>query len=135
MPGSELSTNDFSVNGLRTWYYSSSFANATTMPLAILSPNATTSLELFGFQINTATGTAATIEIATSTSAFATSSAPLRTITVAANEKVTAEWRPAGNGVHDNIVSPKTWLVLKTNEPGLAGYTWGAKAKIILREF
>lgn len=127
MPGNELFSETFSVDGVTAHYYHKSLATATNTPFALLSPGTTTTIEFLTLQIGTGTSTAANIEFATSTSAFTTTTADalIDTIVVAAGAQISYRWISVGGIVQDNIVPPYTWILLDALEEPAGGFTYG----------
>lgn len=107
-----LSTTTQTNNGVTTTYGKSTLTTATTTPCAILSPAATTTLAYFSYRDNVGTTTASVLTLATSTSAYATTSV-IATYSYAANAQVTYSWDPGGN---NGQVAPSTYVVV-----GLSG--------------
>jgi hypothetical protein len=67
------STNPYvSINGLQTWSTGKRLNTATSTACAIKSPAATSTIEFTSLQINTASSTATTWRVSTSTDGFAT---------------------------------------------------------------
>lgn len=99
-----------------------SFTSATTTPCSIQNGNATTSLAYFSMQITTGTSTASTFDVSTSTTAFATSSTLVSSHAVGSGAQTTLSW--FASGAQNAIVAPNEWVIFKTNEAGLGGYTY-----------
>ena len=137
VPGSSFPGPCISVGGLEECSYSGLFKKATTTLFSIKSPNATTSLIFVSMQNTVGTGTAATWVVATSTSAFATTTGTSinSSFAVAASATESFTWTPLGGSVDDNIIPPNTYILGKTEGVGLGGYTYGAasswKVKLI----
>jgi len=71
-PGPDSTHEYYSVNGLAVYKTRKALNAATTTPCAIKSPAATSTLVATGLQITTGSSTAVTYRVATSTTAFAT---------------------------------------------------------------
>jgi len=104
----------FNVNGVYTWYQSSTFRAATTTPCTFLSPSATTTIYA-SLNLTTGTTTATTWVIARSTVPNATTT-NLGTFTVASGAQVSTTTLPATNGT--GIIPPNTYI-----NWGVAGLT------------
>lgn len=114
-----------SVGGLSMYSRRSPMVAATTTLCAIQSPASTSTLVMAGFQITTGTGTAATIDIGTSTTAFSTTTNLSAANSIAANAQGAAYWSPVGGSVRDATMAPNEFVVIKTAGSGLSGYTYG----------
>lgn len=132
---SELPTNFFSFGELRQWAYVPKMNVATTTLCAIKSPAATTTLISAGFQINTGTSTAATIDIGTSTIAYSTTTNLVSAFSVGSGALGSAGWTSVGGSVQDNVMAPNTWVVVKTAGAGLGGYTYSGRCTVRFQEF
>lgn len=96
-----------------------SLAAATTTPCAIQNPfNATSTVPLVAFNDTTATSSAATLTFATSSTAFATTSA-FATFTIGANVQGTAVYTGTSTG-QGPVVGPSQWVVI-----GGSGVSYG----------
>lgn len=124
-------SRSLTVNGLRREFPRQTFAAATSTPCSILSPAATSSLVSYGYQIYTATGTAATFDVGTSTTPYATTTTNnfITQRVIAANAQdtffITASTTALGQNNLNNILAPNTYLNFKTGNSALGGYTWG----------
>ena len=144
MPGNELQGPEFKVNGYNSVFYSAGMNIATTT-LCVITPrdrgNATSSTDKFTIQISVGTTTAATLVIATSTSAYSTSSAPFVTaVTVASGARIDFSWTPAvgTNSVSlapAGIFGPNEYILVKTEGAGLGGYTYTGKCNAKFTQF
>lgn len=74
----DIPSRYLSVGGVRREYRTvTTGSTATTTPCAIEIPNGTSTLSYFSFQVSSSTGTAAAIDIGTSTTAFSTTTVPM----------------------------------------------------------
>ena len=119
-----------SMNGVQYWNESKDMLTATTTLCSFMTPSATTSLQFVSFQIYTGTSTAATIDIATSTTAYATTTNLVSGKAVAASSQGYAVWTPTGGSLDDTILSPNVYVNIKTAGAGLGGYTFRGKCKV-----
>lgn len=122
---------DMSVGGVLSYYADVPMKPATTTPCSIQAPAATSTLMFASWQITVGTSTAATIDLGTSTTAFATTTNKVAAKSIAANAKGYAVWTPAGAGLDDNIMAPNTWVVIKTAGAGLGGYTYTGQCQAV----
>ena len=111
------STNDYQCyNNMCSYYRFTNLAAATTTPCALLSPKATSTLLYFDFNVTVSTSTNLTMDLATSTTAFA-STTIINSYTLAANKQTTIHLvgtsTPA-NGIGSVLYAPSTWIVMKT---------------------
>ena len=76
--------------------------------------------------ITTGTSTATTIDIATSTSPYATStgSTLIAGIDTSTASTSLTSWTP-DSGTDQNIIGPNDYVMALTNDAGLGGYTFG----------
>ena len=131
----EISSPYFIVNGVTEWYGSENMAPATTTLCALISPNATSTLQYTSFQITTGTSTAATIDIGTSTTPYATTTNLVAATSIASGAQGLAFWMPTQGTSQNSIMSPNTYVVVKTAGAGLAGYTYGGKCQAEFTQF
>lgn len=111
-----------SWGGMATFRNQSAMRGATTTLCAIQSPAATTTLAFAGYTITVGTSTASNLDLATSTSAFATTSAVLISNTsVASNAQASQSWFSSGT---NSIIAPNTWVIVQAGNVGLGGYTY-----------
>ena len=86
MPGSDLYSPTFSVNGVRSFFTRQNLAQATTTVCAIQAPTTgTSSLRFFSIKESTSTTTASIIDIAKASTAFATTTKLVPTQSLGAN--------------------------------------------------
>jgi len=112
------------IGGVYNEYRSQSMRTATTSLCAMLSPAATSTLQFVSWQITAGTTTAATIDIGTSTTAFATTTNLVTATAVASGAQGYKYWTPAGAALDDAMIAPSTYLNVMTASPGLSGYTY-----------
>jgi len=112
IPGSEVNSPSFSVNGAETFYYSSAFKNnATTTLCSFKSPSATTTLVSAVLSITGNTsGTDAIIANAANSWATTTSIAQDDLDGATDASKYLAASTTASNNLTDFIVDPNTYL-------------------------
>lgn len=117
--------------------YSSRMAmrTATTTLCSLQAPTATSTLVFAGFQITQGTSTGATIDIGTSTNAFSTTTNLVTAKSIASGALGYAYWTPTGGSVDDAVMSPNTWVNVKTATAGLSGYTYGGTCEAQFRVF
>lgn len=126
-PGPDRFNDYFSDNGVATYPRSVALLAATTTPCSIKSPSATTTIARFTLNIRTATSSAGTIVVATSTTPNATSTTPFYSpIAVAANSTRTLTW---AGGTENNIVAPNTYVTAGVSGVSY-GYTYGGSCAI-----
>lgn len=109
-------------NGVTVLPVSMTLNTATTTPCDLTSPNATTTLDSFSMNISTATSSAGTFVVATSTLPNATSTTPFYSpVAVAANTTRGLSF----HGGNDNaIIAPNTHIVAGVSGVSY-GYTYG----------
>lgn len=122
LTGPDIASPYLKWGGLATYRTSAPLKTATTTLCAIQSPAATSSLMFAAWVINTGTSTAATIDLATSTTAFATTTNLVAATVVGSSGKGAVSWSSAGT---NGVLAPNTWVVTKTAGAGLSGYTYG----------
>lgn len=121
--GPDSSNPYFGVNGVQTYETNVRMRNATTTICAIKSPSATSTLQFASWQIGLGTSTAATIDLATSTNPYSTTTPALVVGTsVASGAQASVSWDPAGT---NGTLAPNTYVIAKTAGVGLGGYTYG----------
>lgn len=128
---SELPNNNFSFGEVRSWAYGPRMNVATTTLCAIKSPAATSSLRSASFNIFTGTSTAATIDLATSTTAFATTTNLVSAFSVGSGATGNVSWFPSGT---NSTIAPNTYVIVKTAGAGLGGYTYGGRCSAVFQE-
>jgi hypothetical protein len=122
------------VNNSRLWTVRQPMNSATTTICAMKAPSATSTLQYAGWQITTGTSTAATIDIGSSTTAYATTTVKRSQTIVASGAQGYDYWFSAGAGVDDSVMAPNTYIVVKTGA-GLSGYTYIGTCTALFREF
>ena len=133
-PGSDFYYDSLNFNGVVTYYKEVGMLKATTSLCAIKSPAATTTLERIAWQITGGTTTAATIDIGTSTTAYATTTNLVSATAVASGAQAYKYWTPVGGTVNDAMMSPNTWVNVMTAGAGLNGYTYTGKCEAVFTE-
>lgn len=129
MPGSEIFTEFFTVNGITTWYKRhDGLKAASTTPCALQSPAATSTLQFASIQLDVSTTSISIIEIAKSVStdntATTTKIGSVTTLSASAtNVSIVASTTPSGTNafadgadagkVGSLIFAPNEWLVFK----------------------
>lgn len=134
----EISSPYLIVNGVTQWYANNAFLNASSTGsgatlkqtlCSIPAPLGTSSLEFVSWNVTTATGTASTIEIATSSSPFSTTTQLVST-SVGAGVVTSKRWTPVGGSVDDSIFYVSTSAPVYVNvvatgaATALGGYTY-----------
>jgi len=135
LTGPDIFSPYLAVNGVTKFYASGTFTAATTTPCSLQAPASTSTLLFAGWQITVGTSTAATIDLGTSTTRYATTTNKVAAKSVAANAQGYAVWTPAGAGVDDNIMAPNTWVNVKTAGAGLSGYTYTGTCEAVFQTF
>ena len=130
----ELSSRYFSFGGVRQWAGRMAMRGATTTLCAIQSPAATSSLEFVSWSITTGTGTAATIDIGTGTTAFATSTNLVSGTSVGSGALGSAYWSSVGGSTGDSVLAPNTYVLVKTTGAGSGGYTYGGTCQAMFTQ-
>ena len=97
-------------NGIGTFSYRVALRAGTTTPCAIQAPNATTTLVHASVHIRTATSTSNFVEMATSTTAYATTTR-LASFTIEANKYGTLVSTTTIGGY--SLIEPLSWVVTK----------------------
>ena len=134
-PGPDFFNYYFAFNENEYYPMRQPMRTATTTLCSFKSPNATTTIEVASFQITKGTSTQATIDIATSTSAYATSSlTSLVSKTIASSAQGYGYFHPLGGSVDDARVSPNTPIVVQTAAAGLGGYTDLGNCQIVFKK-
>lgn len=104
-----------------------SLVSATSTPCAIQNPfNATSTVQTVTMNITTATSSAITWAVGSSTTAFATSS-NMESIPVVAGAQTTITWDP---GINNATLSPRGWVVIGPDTATLVGT--GAFSSVVL---
>lgn len=124
LTGPDIASPYISVGGLQMYSADVAMRAATTTLCAIQAPASTSTLRFAGFTITTGTSTAATIDIGTSTTAFATTTNLSAANSVASGAQGSSYWQPVGGAVRDSTMAPNEWVVFKTAGAGLGGYTY-----------
>jgi len=106
---------------------------ATTSLCSMQSPSSTSTLESVSWQVTVGTGTAATIDIGTSTNAFSTTTNLVAATSLGANATGNAIWSSGGATAQDAIMAPSTWVNVKTAGAGLGGYTYGGTCTAVFK--
>lgn len=125
------------VGGIHTCHYSVAMAATSTVLCSIKTPTATSTIRMFVPYIFVGSTSAATITLATSTSAFATSTNDvplLRDYSVPANSNPVFAWStPAGvTGTTDTVVGPNLFLNYIVSKQGLSGTLYTGKCEYTL---
>lgn len=127
-----VSVYDYSVeNGIETAYRKTSFTTATGTPCSIQSPNATSTLKYTTWGNNTATDTAATIRMATSTTPYATTTS-YATFSIPANTQKYWSWfgtTTASGGTLSGIFAPNTYIVFGAEGSSVGGFTYSGSCQ------
>lgn len=132
--GPELYSPFWNVNGVRQWFVRQPMNRATTTLCSMRAPSATSTLHFASFQIVTGTSTAATIDIGTSTTAFATTTNLVAAKSIASGAQGYAYWSPVGGSVDDAKMAPSDYVNVKTAGAGLSGYTYRGFCQAIFLE-
>jgi hypothetical protein len=122
--GPEVFNDTFTVNGVTKFYRQTKMVAATTTLCAMKGPSSTSTLDRAAFIINVGTGTAATIDIGTSTTAFATTTNLSAANSIGSGAQGQAYWSPTGGTANDSMMAPNTYVNVKTAGAGLGGYTY-----------
>lgn len=130
----EIPSPYLKVNGVTRNYARVDMRTATTSLCAFQNGAATTTIQSVSFQIQTGTSTAATIDIATSTTAFATTTNLSAANSVAANAQGSFYWSPVGGSVNDAKLAPNEWVNIMTAGAGLGGYTYGGHCTLVTEQ-
>jgi len=117
MPGNELSTEDFTVNGVRTWYLRADVNRSSTTTLCTIKlPTATSTIESFTINLTNgpqAGGSALSIDLGEGTAFGATTTVYNRvllaaTVPIALNASTTI-----GSSGTNGFIGGKHWLTAK----------------------
>lgn len=129
-----VSGKRFCQNGVCEVRESRTMGRATTTPVGILSPNATSTLMSLGIDISVGTSTAGLFTIATSTVPNATTSVIYGEFTVAANKKFSTILL-ATSTISSTyyVLPPNTWVNIGV-KGGLGGHTYTGSVDAIFRE-
>ena len=103
----QLSTPCLTVNGAQVCSERQTMKQATTTVCAIKSPVSTSTLLTFGFEFRVATATAYKLQSATSTTAFATTSAMFEFLG-AASSPISGSYTPTTT--EKAVMAPNTWI-------------------------
>lgn len=129
----DITSPYLSVNGVVKYYSSLPFSAATTTPCSLQGPAATSTLQFAGWQITVGTSTAATIDLGTSTTRYATTTNLVAAKSIASGAQGYAYWSPVGGSVNDAIIAPSEWVVVKTAGAGLSGYTYSGTCSAVFQ--
>lgn len=135
LTGPDIYSPYLSVNGVTRFYVSGTFTGATTTPCSMQAPSATSTLQFASWQITVGTSTAATIDLGTSTTRYATSTNLVAAKSVASGAQGYAYWSPLGGSVDDAKMAPNTWVNVKTAGAGLSGYTYTGTCEAVFQVF
>lgn len=130
-----INSNYFSFGGVMQRAYRVKMNVATTTLCAIQSPSATSTLVYAGYQILTGTSTAANIDVAKGTTAYATTTLLVTGTSVDSGATKEISWTTAGATAADDIMAPSTWVLVKTATPGVGGYTYNGTCSAVFQEF
>ena len=108
-PGPDMYVPYLSVNGVQSYYEQKGLNAASTTICSLLSPNATSTLELGSIGLRTSTTTAFTLTLAKATTANATTTL-LGEISGAANTKVTLVASSTIVSLEDRVFAPNTYF-------------------------
>lgn len=106
--GPDLYSPYWNVNGVRTWYAGQALAKSTTTPCSLKSPASTSTLTVAGIQIGTASSTAITIRVATSSTAYATTTT-LNSYALASG--ALGSFNQNSTSSQTSVMAPNTYLV------------------------
>lgn len=134
LTGPDISSPYLSVANVRTEFRRQNLATATTTICSIQSPSATSTLQGFQLEISTGTGTAATIDIGSHTTAFATTTS-LYVGSYSVGSGATADIAVTPTTATTTVFAPNTYINAKTNGAGLGGYTYGGTCQAVFRTF
>lgn len=109
----DLYSDYFNINGVKKYYFSSRFNNASTTLCSFKTPGATTTLEWASLQINTATSTAIIVDIGKGAIYNATTTLFGTSYIVGAGEQATivASTSPAAGA--KTTIAPSQWINFK----------------------
>jgi hypothetical protein len=142
MPGNELFTEEFTVNGVTKIYYSNTTGGYSTTTPCAYKVLATSSIESLDLIQTSGTSSPLTLQIATGTTAYATTTV-FATRAVAANINYPFSYRPpegtAGVGEEATLLKPGTWILFTTASSNSKGGTFGGaivnvKCQAVLRK-
>lgn len=123
------------VNGVVTYASKVDMRTATTSLCAFVSPSATSTIEYVSWKIIKGTTTAATIDIGTSTTGYATTTNLVSGTSVVSGAQGGYYWTPAGAGTDDAKMSPNTYVNVMTAGAGLGGYTFTGSCQAVFRVY
>lgn len=127
VPGPELLSPFWSVDGVVHEYRSRVWSGATSTPCSFLSPSSTSTLLFLGFKINNPTSTASIITLATSTVMNATTSLLTNPVSVASAAEATLSYKGTSTAVtinladHADILPPSSYVTVGVE--GFAAYS------------
>lgn len=108
---------------------------ATTTLCAFPTPSSTSTVEVASFIINAGTSTAATIDIATSTSAYGTTTLTslVSGRAIASGAQGYGYFYPSGSVVNATV-APNQYVIVQTATAGLGGFTYGGNCKVVFKK-
>ena len=124
--GNLVVTNAIVQSGITTTMVRQTLVSGTSTPCAIATPLATSTVENFSMNITTATSSAITWEVGTSTTAYATTTSMLSAVAVGA----AAQYTIAYAGQNGNVASSGNYIVVGPTAATAA--STGAYTSIIL---
>lgn len=119
LAGPDIPYPYISVGGLVMEFRSMDFNGATSTPCSFISPASTSTLAFTSFNVTTATGTALTVSLATSTVPNATTSVLTNDMALASGNKNTFSY----SGTSTTALTASTWDRIPPN----TYLTWGIK--------
>lgn len=130
----EFSSQYIIVGGVPQWWFSTPMRTATTTLCSFPYPTGTSTLAYVSWNVTTATSTLGLVDIATSTSAWATTTIISKQISVAANAQLGAMWTVTGgtNLSTDNDGTDYVNIMVGGNAPG--GFTYGGYCQAVFYE-
>ena len=124
-------SDTFTLDGVDVMAIQQSFTAATTTPCSIANPfSATSTIVGYMAVITTGTSTAATIDVATSTTAYATSTNLVTAYPVGSGKQAFIQWFPSG--ASNATLGPSEYINIKTAGAGLGGYTYTGTCSALL---
>lgn len=128
----EFSSQYLMVNGVRQWYFSTPMKTASTTLCSIPYPAGTTTLEYATWVITSGTSTSATIDLATSTTAFSTTTNLVSGTSVASNAQGNIFYQVnSGANVAFGGNQTPLYVNVMTATPGLGGYTYSGTCQAV----
>lgn len=95
-----------------------SLTSATSTPCALLNPlNATSTITSFSMNVTTATSSAITWDVGTSTTQYATSTSMLNAVSIGASQQFTMTW---DGGTNNSLIGPGKYIVVGPDAATLA---------------